>query len=60
MKNRRRISNIEETIVEPCDVNGKNKIFTSSETKIFRDFIDGIIFIYSREFLIFKGKCAMK
>ena len=35
MKNRRRISNIEETIVEPCDVNGKNKIFTSFSLTFF-------------------------
>ena len=35
MKNRRRISNIEETIVEPYDVNGKNKIFTSFSLTFF-------------------------
>ena len=52
MKNRRRISNIEETIVEPCDVNGKNKIFTSFSLTFFSVYLqlDNIlnILIYSK------------
>ena len=48
MKNRRRISNIEETIVEPCDVNGKNKIFTSFSLTFFSVYLqlDNILNIY--------------
>ena len=48
MKNRRRISNIEETIVELCDVNGKNKIFTSFSLAFFSVYLqlDNILNIY--------------